>query len=69
MYRSSYGWAGVHMPLVYVLAGVFSGFVAAVSTLAMGHPMVVALIVYSVAGSFWVLVLAALIAALRGARA
>lgn len=57
------------MPLVYVLAGVFSGFLAAVSALAMGHPMVVALIVYSVAGSFWVLVLAALIAASRGARA
>lgn len=53
------------MPVFYVLTGVVSGFIAALSSLAMGHPLIFALLAYSFVGGLWTLAIAIAIGVMR----
>lgn len=55
------------MPVCFMVAGMSGGFVAAGVTLAHGHPLMLALLVYSTVGSVAVLALS-LVIRLRAVR-
>lgn len=53
------------MPAVYLMAGVLGGGAAAFASLLMGHPALLALLIYSVSGCGCIVMLAMLLAKLH----